>query len=32
MGARGWMINLTGRTVPVYEMQSNGAASGTKVG
>lgn len=32
MGACGWMINLTGRTVPVYKMQSNGAASSTKVG
>lgn len=32
MATSGWMINLTGRTVPVYEMQGNGAASNTKVG
>lgn len=32
MANRGWMINLSGASIPVYSMLGNGAASSTQVG
>lgn len=32
MDNRGWMINLTGNSIPVYSMLDNGAASNTQIG
>ena len=32
MAVHGWMINLTGNSIPVYSMLDNGAASSTKIG
>ena len=31
MANRGWMINLTGNSIPVYSMLDNGAASNTQI-